>query len=235
VRTDDCFYLFFVFLLLLLLYLEERLNLGDTGGTTDEDNVVNGLLLDLGVLEDLVDGLEAASEKLNVELLKLGTGDGAGKVDAIKERVNLNGGLGGGREVALCALAGGAETADGTGALAQVLLVLLLELTLKVLDHAVVKVLTTEVSVTSGGLDGEDARVDGEEGNIEGTATEIEDEDGALLLLLVVARVETVGDGGSGGLVDDTEDLEAGNETGILGGLKKGEFFNSTASEILFL
>jgi len=52
--------------------------------------------------------------------------------------------------------------------------------------------------------------------NIEGTTTEIEDEDVALTLNLLV---ETVGNGGSGGLVDDSENVETGDETGILGSL----------------
>ncbi len=54
------------------------------------------------------------------------------------------------------------------------------------------------------------------EGDIEGTTTKIEDEDVALSLDLLV---ETVGDSGRSGLVDDTEDVQAGDETSILGSL----------------
>ena len=83
-------------------------------------------------------------------------------------------------------------------------------------DETVVEVLTTQVSVTSSGLDLEDTLLNGQERDIESTTTEIEDEDVALTLGLLV---ETVGDGSSGGLVDDTEDVQAGDETSILGGL----------------
>ena len=86
----------------------------------------------------------------------------------------------------------------------------------EVVDETVIEVLTTQVSVTGCGLDLEDTLLDGEERNIEGTTTKIEDEDVALTLNLLV---ETVGNGSSGGLVDDTEDVEASNQTGILGGL----------------
>lgn len=80
-----------------------------------------------------------------------------------------------------------------------------------------VEVLTTQMGVTSGGLDSEDTTLDVEEGDIEGTTTKIVDEDVALLVGLT--STETVGDGGSGRLVDDTEDVEARDGTGVLGGL----------------
>jgi hypothetical protein len=80
-----------------------------------------------------------------------------------------------------------------------------------------VEILTTKVSVTSGGLDSEDTTLDVQQGHIEGTTTEIVDENIALLLRLTSA--ETVGDSGSGGLVDDTENVQASDGTGILGGL----------------
>jgi hypothetical protein len=91
-----------------------------------------------------------------------------------------------------------------------------LEFVDEVVDETVVKVLTTQVSVTGSGLDLEDTLLDGQERNIESATTEVEDEDVALTLDLLV---ETVGNSGRGGLVDDAEDVEASNETGILGRL----------------
>ena len=83
-------------------------------------------------------------------------------------------------------------------------------------DEAVIEVLATKMGVTSGGLALEDTLLDSEEQNIESPFPEIEDEDVALGLGLLV---ETVCDGGGGGLVDDTEHLETGDGTGVLGGL----------------
>lgn len=91
-----------------------------------------------------------------------------------------------------------------------------LEFVNKVVNEAVVEILTTQVSVTGGGLDLEDTFLNGQEGNIESTTTKIEDEDVALALDLLV---ETIGNGSSGGLVDDTEDVEAGDQPSVLGGL----------------
>ena len=53
--------------------------------------------------------------------------------------------------------------------------------------------------------------------NIESSTTEIVDEDVPLLLGLSGAK--TVGDSGGSRLVDDTEDVESGDGTGVLGGL----------------
>ena len=50
---------------------------------------------------------------------------------------------------------------------------LALELLDKVVDKTVIEILTTKVSITSGGLDFEDT-LDGQEGNIESSSSEIE-------------------------------------------------------------
>jgi hypothetical protein len=72
--------------------------------------------------------------------------------------------------------------------------VLALELLDEVVDETVVGVLTTQVGVTGSGLDLEDTLLNGEERDIESSSTEIEDEDVALALNLLV---ETVGDSGN--------------------------------------
>ena len=94
---------------------EELLDLGDTGGTTDKDDLVNLRLVDAGVLEDLLDRLEGAVEGLGVQVLETGTGDVGVEVLAVEERVDLNGGLGGVGESTLGTLAGGSETAKSAG------------------------------------------------------------------------------------------------------------------------
>jgi hypothetical protein len=97
------------------------------------------------------------------------------------------------------------------------LLSLSCEFFLEVVEEVGIEVLATQVGVTSSGLDSEDTTLDVEEGNIESTTTEIVDEDVALLVGL--SGTETVGNGGSGRLVDDTENVEARDGTGVLGGL----------------
>lgn len=85
----------------------------------------------------------------------------------------------------------------------------------KVVDHAVVKVLSSEVGVTSGSEDLKDTVVDREERDVESSSSQVVDDD----VTLAAGLVESVGDGGGGGLVDDTEDVETGDGSGVLGGL----------------
>ena len=48
---------------------------GNTSGTIDEDDFVNVGLVDLGVTEDLLDGLESGAEEVLAELLETGTSE----------------------------------------------------------------------------------------------------------------------------------------------------------------
>ncbi len=95
---------------------------------------------------------------------------------------------------------------------------LCLELVDKPVDDALVPVVATEVVVAGGRADLDDAVADLEEGDVEGAATEVEDQDGLLLLALV----EAVGEGSRGGLVDDAQDVETGDGAGFLRGLTLG-------------
>merc|ERR1719341_1803214 len=99
----------------------------------------------------------------------------------------------------------------------HVLLVLPLELVDKVVHHTVVKIFSTQMGVTSSGLDLEDALFDGQDGDIKGAAAKIEDQDIALGRTLLF--VQAIGDGSSSGLVDDPEHIEAADDSSILGSL----------------
>ncbi|EPE03760.1 nad-specific glutamate dehydrogenase [Ophiostoma piceae UAMH 11346] len=185
---------------------DQLLDAGDTGGATDEDDLVDLGLVDLGVGQDTVNGLQGRAEEVLAQLLEAGTGDRGVEVDALEQGVDLNGGLGRRGQGALGTLASSAETTQGTGVGGDVLAVLALEL----LD---------KVSVTSSGLDLEDTLLDGEQGHIKGTTTQIEDQDVALALDLLV---KTVGDGSGSGLVDDAQHVQAGDQASVLGSLALG-------------
>lgn len=125
---------------------------------------------------------KGASEKVRVELLKASPGDRRVVVDALIQGINLQTGLGGRGESALCTLAGGAQTTQGTLVDAQVLLVLALELLHEMVDHAVVEVLAAQVGVSGGRLDLEDAILDGQNGHVKGSTAQVENENVALTL-----------------------------------------------------
>jgi hypothetical protein len=195
--------------------LNELLNLGDTGGTTDENDVVNVGLLELGVLENLLNRLHGLLEEVNVELLELGLGEGLGEVLAVVESLDLNAGALLRRQSTLGLLGLTLELTHGLEVLGDVDVVLLVVLLGEVVDDSLIEILTTEMGVTSGSQDLEDTVINGEKRDIKGTTTEIVDDD----LSLTVGLVKTVGDSGGGGLVNDSENVETGNDTGILGGL----------------
>jgi len=70
------------------------------------------------------------------------------------------------------------------------------------------------VCVAVGGLDLEDAVAQFEDGDIEGPAAQVID--GKRLVFLLV---EAIGEGGGRRLVDDAQDVESGDASGVLGGL----------------
>ena len=92
----------------------------------------------------------------------------------------------------------------------------MLEFLDEVVDETVIEIHATKVSVTSSSLDFENTLLDCHDRDIGRSSTKTKDEDVALA---DTRLAETVGDGGSGGLVDDTEHLETGDCSGVLGGL----------------
>ena len=196
---------------------QELLHLRDTGGTTDEDDFVDGGLVHLRVAKGLFDRVHALTEQVHAEFFEASTGDGGVEVNALEERVDFDGRLRRGRQGALRAFARRAETTERLGVAGDVLLVLALELLHEVVDHAVVEVLAAEERVAVGRLDLEDAVADLEDRHVEGAAAEVIDGDGLRVLL-----VEAVGQRRRGRLVDDAQHVETGDLAGVLGGLTLG-------------
>lgn len=157
--------------------LQQLLDLWDTSGTTNEDNIMDLSLVHLGVTERLLHWVQGATEEVSIELLKASPGDGGVEVNSLVQGVDLDACLGAGGQGALCPLASGAQTPDGPLVVADVLLVLALELSDEVVHHAVVEIFPTKMSVSSSGLDLKDTIFNCQDGHVEGTATEIKDED----------------------------------------------------------
>lgn len=195
--------------------LKECLDLRDTSGTTDENDIVNFGLLNLGVLEHLLDRAEGFLEQIHVQFLELGASQGLGEVLAVVEGLDLNTGGHLGREGTLGLLNLALQFTHGLEVLGDIDVVLLVVHLDEVVDDTLVEILTTQVSITGSGQDLEGAIINGQEGDIEGTSTEIVDDD----LALIASLVQTVGDSCGGGFVDDTENIETGDSAGVLGGL----------------
>jgi hypothetical protein len=193
-------------------------DLGHTGHTTDQDNILNVARLEVGILQGLADGLSGAADKGLNQSLELRTshllGDVQSSAGAGSDEGKTDLSLEGRGQLDLGLLGGLTDTLDGHTVAGKVDTGLLLELVDDVADEVNVEVLTTKVGVTVGGLDLEDTLLDLKDGDIEGTTTEIVDGDDTVSLLL-----HTVGKSSSGRLVHDTENVQAGNLTSILGSL----------------
>ena len=119
---------------------EKLLNLGNTGGATNEDDLVDLALVNVGILQHLFNRLDGSVEGLGVQVLETSTGNVGVEIFSIEEGVDLNGGLGSVGQRSLGTLASSAETTECTGVTRQILLGLLLELLSEVIQKSCIKV-----------------------------------------------------------------------------------------------
>jgi len=193
-------------------------NLGHTSHTTDEDNLLDILGLEVGVLEGLADGVDGAGNERVDHLLKLSSGElhvdvlGARRVSGDEGKVDV--GLERRGQLDLGLLSSLTDTLDSHAVTREVNARSLLEVLDHVTDEVNVEVLATKVGVTVGSLDLEDTALDLQNRDIESTTAKIVHGDDAVSLLL-----KTVSQSSGGGLVNDTKNIETGNLTGILGAL----------------
>ena len=201
--------------------LDSLADLGHTGGATNEENLVDLVLGQTGVLEAVLEGLEGAADEGVNKTFHLGSGKlevqmlGARVVEG--EVRDGDGGLSGGGKLNLSLLGSLANTLDGSLVSCDVDAGLALEFSGEELLELDIEIFSAEGSVTVSGLDFENTSGDLEDGDIEGTTTEIVDSDD-----LAVGLVESESEGGSGGLVNDSLDIEVGDLASILGGLSLG-------------
>jgi len=200
--------------------VSDQLNdLGDSGRTTDQDDVVDEILGDTGVLKNLFDGRNGFLEHGKTEFFELRSSDDAVIILRFVKGVDFDVSLGRRGKNSLSSFTLSSKSSHGSGVFSHIVTSLSLEVSSTKFDKLVIEIFTAQMSITSSGLDFEDTVFDGQEGDIESTTTEIEDEDVSFTLTL---SVETVSDSGSSGFVDDTEDVETSDNTGILGGLSLG-------------
>lgn len=200
--------------------LDALLESRDTGATADNLDNVNVVLGKLGLGEGGLEGLAGAVEERLNHGLKLLAGDHGVDIDVVHEGLDVDGGLLVGRQDLLGLLGGGNGTGHGAAVGADVDAVLGLELGGEVVDEGLVKVAATKVAIPGGCLDGELALLELDNGAGVVAVANVDEAD-ALGLLLGAGEVE-LGDapaeGGGGVVVDEAEELEAGQ----LGGVEEG-------------
>ena len=132
-------------------------DLGHTGHTTNQDDFLDVLGLQVGILESLADGLNGPGDERIDQVLELSTGHlgvdvlGTGGIGSDEGQVDV--GLQGRRQLDLGLLSGLTDTLDGHAVVRQIDTGLLLELLDEVADEGDIEVFTTQVGVTVGGLD----------------------------------------------------------------------------------
>ena len=109
------------------------------------------------------------------------------------------------------------QTLQGLLVLTQVDTLIGFEGLSKVIHDHLVEIITTQMSVTGGGEHLEHTVTNLEHRHVEGAATQVEDKDALVALL-----VQAIGQGSRRGLVDDAQHLKACDLAGVLGGLTLG-------------
>jgi hypothetical protein len=66
------------------------LDLGNSGGTSDEDDVVDVRLIHFGVAQRFLDRLQSTAEKIGAKILEPSASDGSVKIDPFEQRVNFD-------------------------------------------------------------------------------------------------------------------------------------------------
>ena len=83
------------------------------------------------------------------------------------------------------------------------------------IDYPIIEIFSSEMSISGGGEDLKDSVVDREKRDIESSSSEIVDDN----VSFSTSLVESVGDSGGGRFVDDSENVESSDRSGVLGSL----------------
>ena len=166
------------------------------------------------VLERLLHGNPAPVQQVGAQLLELGARqrrlDVLGALGRRRDERQRDRRLRRRRQLHLGLLGGLGQALQRLAVLDEVDALVGLEVGGEPVDDALVEVVAAEVRVARGRQHLEDAVADLEHRHVKRAAPQVEDEDGLVGLLL-----EAVGERGGGGLVDDAEDLEAGDLAGV--------------------
>ena len=193
-------------------------NGGHTGGTANQDDVVELALAHAAIFECLLERDAATLDQIGGHFLELGPGERLVKVQRAfgrgsdERQVDLR--LLHLAEFDLGLLGCFLQALGGHPVIGQVDAVSGLELLDEPVNDALIPVVATQLGVAVGALHFEHAVADFQHGHVEGAATEVEHQNG----FVFGALVETVGKCGSGWLVDDTQYFEAGDLASFLGG-----------------
>ena len=191
---------------------------GDTGGTTDHQNLLQVRGTQACILQSLADGAHGAIDQISGQLVELCAGQGhiqvlrAGSIGSDEGQVDLAAHCAG--QLDLCLLGSFLQTLRSHLVLAQVDAVLGLEGICHPVDDALIEVIAAQMGITVGGQNLGNAVAHLDDGHIEGAAAQIVDHD-----LLVFFLIDAICQRSGSRLVDDTLDVQACNGACVLGSL----------------
>lgn len=193
--------------------LDSLLDSGDTGGTSNKLDGVDLVDGKAGLAQSLLERAGESGQEVVGELLESLTLERGGSINIVHDRFNVQWRLSVGGKNLLQTLTSGSQTEDSLGVGHDINLVFCLELLSKVLNKRVVEVTATEVSVVGGRFDGQLTLGEADDSNRVVGVTDIDETDmtGSLGGLGQVGLGDTVTEGDGGGVVDQTEGVEAGN------------------------
>ena len=195
---------------------------GHTGGTADQDDLIEIVVGKPRILHRKAHGFCGLVDEVGNERFELLAGDVHLEVRGARVRHGDEGQRDGGRSHAgkfdLRLLGSFLESLHRHLIFGKIDAVALLELVDHVVHEALIEVVAAQTVVAVGRKHFEDAVGNFEDGDIEGTAAEVVDHDLAVFLLLI----EAVGKRRRRGLVDDTKHVEARDLARVLGRLTLG-------------
>ena len=193
-------------------------HLGHAGHATDQHKFVDLRRAKLRVLQAILKRLHTTLEELIADLLHLGPRElevemlRSGGIRRDERQVDFDRLRGRKRDLGLLGLF--FEPLERHRVFAKIDAVFFFESLNQPRDQCVVPIVTAEVSVSVGRLHFKDAVANFEDGYVESTAAQIEYRDFLVLLL-----IQAVGERCCRGLVNNTQDFQAGYFPGILGRL----------------
>lgn len=193
------------------------LDSGDTGAATDHLDMVNVSNLKLGLGECLLQRSGQAVKKRLDHELELLTLQHSADISVIHERLHAQRCLGVSGQNLLELLGGNQGAGPGLAVGVDVDLELLLELDGEVLGQSLVEVTATEVTIVGGSLHVEFTLAELDNGGSVVGVTNVDEHHTAGLLLGggEIQLGDTPAESGSGGVVDETQDVETGNITSV--------------------
>jgi len=198
---------------------KDSLDLGDSAGSSDEDDFVNLVNSEAGFNNASLNRGSDLSEQIFTEFSKLSLGQVESEIFAFSEGFTLNVSRLDLGDSSLGLLNLEAEFLKGSLVAKNINLRFSLKFFLAEVNESGVEVVSSEVLIAVSGSDFEDTVLNVDDRDIEGTTTEIEDHDVTFLSVLLV---KAVSDGSSGGLVNDSLNSKAGKSSSILGSLSLG-------------